>query len=83
MFAAVSYTLSKATNTTEPDGNGIGPNDPNLLRLGEDERGPSVVDQRHRAVITFLYHFPAQLHGGHRLDVRLGPAVQRDDRHRQ
>ena len=27
MYAAVSYTLSKATNTTEPDGNGIGPND--------------------------------------------------------
>src|SRR5205085_3589060 len=24
-YAAVSYTLSKATNTTEPDGNGIGP----------------------------------------------------------
>src|SRR6185295_11932490 len=26
MYAAVSYTLSKATNTTEPDGNGIAPN---------------------------------------------------------
>ena len=24
MYANVSYTLSKATNTTEPDGNGIG-----------------------------------------------------------
>ena len=30
----------------------IGPNDSNLARLGEVERGPSVVDQRHRAVIT-------------------------------
>ncbi|HVF66041.1 MAG TPA: TonB-dependent receptor, partial [Pyrinomonadaceae bacterium] len=64
MFASVSYTLSKATNTTEPDGNGIGPNDPNVLRLGEDERGPSVVDQRHRAVITFLYHFPLNFTAG-------------------
>jgi hypothetical protein len=42
MFAALSYTLSKATNTTEPDGNGIGPNESNIARLGEEERGPSV-----------------------------------------
>ena len=34
-YAAVSYTLSKATNTTEPDGNGIGPNEANIARLGE------------------------------------------------
>src|SRR5213079_1132057 len=34
MYAAVSYTLSKATNTTEPDGNGIAPNDANIARLG-------------------------------------------------
>ena len=26
----LSYTLSKATNTTEPDGNGIGPNEANI-----------------------------------------------------
>ncbi len=58
LLASVSYTLSKATNTFEPDGNGIGPNDSNIARLGEQERGPSVVDQRHRAVLTFLYHFP-------------------------
>jgi len=58
MFASVSYTLSKATNTTEPDGNGIGPNDSNIARLGEVERGPSLLDQRHRAVITYLYNFP-------------------------
>ena len=32
MYAAVSYTLSKATNTTEPDGNGIGPNENNIAR---------------------------------------------------
>jgi hypothetical protein len=57
-FASVSYTLSKATNTTEPDGNGIGPNDSSSARLGEVERGPSVLDQRHRAVITAVYNFP-------------------------
>src|SRR5207249_4957514 len=39
MFAALSYTLAKATNTTEPDGNGIAPNDSNIARLGETERG--------------------------------------------
>jgi hypothetical protein len=58
MFASVSYTLSKATNTTEPDGNGINPNQSIITRLGEEEHGPSVVDQRHRAVITFHYQLP-------------------------
>jgi hypothetical protein len=57
-FASVSYTLSKATNTTEPDGNGIAANQSIITRLGEEERGPSVVDQRHRAVITVSYRFP-------------------------
>jgi hypothetical protein len=64
MYAAVSYTLSKATNTFEPDGNGIGPNESQISQLGEIERGPSVVDQRHRAVITFNYHFPFDITGG-------------------
>jgi len=59
--ASVSYTLSKATNTTEPDGNGIGPNDNNIARLGEVERGPSVVDQRHRAVIALSYRLPYEI----------------------
>jgi hypothetical protein len=63
-LASVSYTLSKATNTTEPDGNGIGPNDTNIARLGEEERGPSVVDQRHRAVIIFSYNFPYHITAG-------------------
>ena len=31
MYASVSYTLSKATNTFEPDGNGIGPNESNII----------------------------------------------------
>ena len=64
MYANVSYTLSKATNTTEPDGNGIAPNESHISRLGEDERGPSVVDQRHRAVISFWYHLPFNLTAG-------------------
>jgi hypothetical protein len=63
-YAAVSYTLSKATNTTEPDGNGIGPNDANIARLAEQERGPSLLDQRHRAVLTFIYHLPLDISGG-------------------
>jgi hypothetical protein len=62
--ASVSYTLSKATNTTEPDGNGIGPNDANIARLGEQERGPSVVDQRHRAVISASYALPFNITTG-------------------
>jgi hypothetical protein len=64
MYASVSYTLSKATNTFEPDGNGIGPNESHISQLGEIERGPSVVDQRHRAVITFHYRFPFDITGG-------------------
>ncbi|HJT67205.1 MAG TPA: TonB-dependent receptor [Pyrinomonadaceae bacterium] len=58
LFASVSYTFSSATNTFEPDGNGIGPNESNITQLGVIERGPSVVDQRHRGVVTFYYRFP-------------------------
>jgi len=58
MYASVSYTLSKATNTTEPDGNGINPNQSIITRLGDEERGPSLLDQRHRAVVTFTYQLP-------------------------
>lgn len=64
IYASVSYTLSKATNTTEPDGNGINPSQPNLTTLGETERGPSVLDQRHRAVVTFTYLFPHGITAG-------------------
>ena len=64
IYAAVSYTLSKATNTSEPDGNGIGPNQSSFARLGEEERGPSLLDQRHRAVITFTYQLPYHITAG-------------------
>ena len=63
-YAALSYTLSKATNTTEPDGNGINPDQSTGTRLGEVERGPSLVDQRHRAVITFWYKLPYNITAG-------------------
>ena len=55
-LVSLSYTLSKATNTTEPDGNGAGPNDFN--QLGEQERAPSLLDQRHRGVIFVTYLLP-------------------------
>lgn len=54
--ASASYTLSSATNTAEPDGNGVGPNDQN--QLGATERGPSLLDQRHRAVFALTYFLP-------------------------
>ena len=63
-YANLSYTLSTATNTTEPDGNGIGSNDASIARLADEERGPSVVDQRHRAVITFHYQLPYNVTAG-------------------
>ncbi|HXT69263.1 MAG TPA: TonB-dependent receptor [Vicinamibacterales bacterium] len=86
MFAGVSYTLSKATNTSEPDGNGIGNNQANITRLGEEERGPSVVDQRHRAVITFTYNLPynitvgtvTQLASGRPINATIGTDVDGD-----
>jgi outer membrane receptor protein involved in Fe transport len=59
LYASLSYTLSKATNTTEPDGNGVGPNQSVISRLGEEERGPSLLDQRHRAVLALTYQLPA------------------------
>jgi len=64
LYASLSYTLSKATNTTEPDGNGVGPNDSNIARLGDVERGPSLLDQRHRAVLTLTYQLPFNVTAG-------------------
>jgi len=61
-LVSVSYTLSKATNTTEPDGNGAGPSDFN--QLGEVERAPSLLDQRHRLVATFSYRLPYDITAG-------------------
>jgi len=60
-YASVSYTLSSAMNTSEPDGNGISPNQPNIVDQGNQELGPSLLDQRHRAVITFTYQLPRDI----------------------
>ncbi|HEX9368049.1 MAG TPA: hypothetical protein VF921_15570, partial [Vicinamibacterales bacterium] len=62
--ASLSYTLSKATNTSEPDGNGINPNEANIAALGEQERGPSLLDQRHRAVLNVSYRLPFNITAG-------------------
>lgn len=64
MFASISYTFSKATNTFEPDGNGVGANQSTITRLDDEERGPSLVDQRHRAVITFTVQLPFNIAAG-------------------
>ena len=64
IHASVSYTLSQATNTSEPDGNGVGPNDSNVASLGTQELGPSLLDQRHRAVVNFSYELPFNVTAG-------------------
>ena len=64
LFASLSYTLSKSMNDTEPDGNGISPNDSNIARLTTPEWGPSILDQRHRAVATFTYLLPWNVTAG-------------------
>ncbi|HEY2846767.1 MAG TPA: TonB-dependent receptor, partial [Pyrinomonadaceae bacterium] len=57
-LASVSFTASRATNTTEPDGNGIGPNESFITELGEQERGLSLLDQHYRTVIQGSYNLP-------------------------
>ncbi len=51
-----SYTLSKTTNTVEPDAGNGDPLDVN--QLGEFERGRSLLDQRHRFVLSGFYQLP-------------------------
>ncbi|MGH9408088.1 MAG: TonB-dependent receptor domain-containing protein, partial [Vicinamibacterales bacterium] len=75
MFASVSYTLSKSMNNTEPDGGGIGPNDSNIASLLTPEWGPSLLDQRHRAVISFNYQFPWTITAGTVTDLGSGRPV--------
>ncbi len=58
LYASLGYTLSRATNTSEPDGNGIGPNESIISSLGEQERGLSLLDQTHRAVLMVNYRLP-------------------------
>ena len=53
-----SYTLAKVTNTVEPDvpAGTQAPNDPN--DIGETERGPGLLDQRHRFVLSGSVRLP-------------------------
>ena len=51
-----SYTLSKTKNTVEFDAPGGDPNDVNFL--GQTELGPSILDQRHRFVLSGSYRLP-------------------------
>jgi hypothetical protein len=57
-----SYTLSKATNTVEPDVPGQDPNDANFT--GEEERAPSLLDQRHRFVLSGSLRLPYDFAAG-------------------
>ncbi len=52
----LSYTLSKTTNTVEPDAGNGDPADVN--RLGEFERGISLLHQRHRFVLSGSRNLP-------------------------
>src|SRR5262249_10822901 len=51
-----SYTYSHTINTVEADAPGGDPSDVN--QLGKFERGDSILDQRHRAVISGWYNLP-------------------------
>jgi hypothetical protein len=42
----------------------VNPNDANIVRLGEEERGPSLLDQRHRAAINVSYRLPLNITAG-------------------
>ncbi|PYT18087.1 MAG: hypothetical protein DMG59_05445 [Acidobacteria bacterium] len=52
-----SYTYSHTINTVEPDGTQQDPNDANFL--GRTERANSLLDQRHRAVLSGWWRLPA------------------------
>lgn len=52
-----SYTYSHTINTVEPDAPGGDPNDVN--QVGRFERGNSLLDQRHRAVISGWWQLPS------------------------
>jgi len=53
-----SYTYSHAINTVEADAPGGDPNDVN--QLGRFERGSSLLNQKHRAVISGWYKLPLE-----------------------
>ncbi len=57
-----SYTYSHTINDAEMDAPGGDPNDSN--QLGSYERGNSLLDQRHRAVLSGWWQLPAEFTAG-------------------
>jgi len=55
---SAGYTYSHTINTVEPDGTQQDPNDANFL--GRAERADSLLDQRHRAVLSGTWQLPAR-----------------------
>ena len=76
--ARLSYTYSHAINTVEMDIPSQDPNDQNLL--GRSERGPALLDQRHRAVLTGWYLAPVCDHDRNIDRARIRAADQHHDR---
>ena len=77
MYADLSYTLSKATNTTEPDGNGIGAE--RRQHRAPRRRGARPEPARSAPSRGHHVHLPAavQPHRRHRDAARVRAAVQR------
>lgn len=65
-----SYTWSHTISTADPDVPGQDPNDSNFL--GKAEKGPSLLDQRHRAVLTGWYEFPWRFTAGTSVSLASG-----------
>lgn len=59
---SASYTWSHTTNTVEPDATQQDPNDANIR--GRTERANSLLDQRHRAVVSGWWKLPAGVVAG-------------------
>jgi len=57
-----SYVYSHAIDNVDPDVPGGNPNDPNFT--GATEKGNAIFDQRHRFVLSGIYHAPFGFHLG-------------------
>ena len=57
-----SYVYSHAIDNVDPDVPGQNPNDPNFT--GKQEEGNAGFDQRHRLVLSGIYHAPLGFHFG-------------------
>ncbi|HVC20906.1 MAG TPA: TonB-dependent receptor [Vicinamibacterales bacterium] len=62
VFLRAGYTFSNATDTVDPDVPQQDPNDPNFT--GAVERGPNILNERHRAVISGSWALPQLSVGG-------------------